>query len=224
MEKLDISNLKAVVFDWDNTLAYSRPALVSSVNKVLEKYGMPCWDIVKTKRDNNLSFQDNFQNIFGDKAEEAYALYQKIYLENVKRQISAPPFSHALLHFFYKRGVPICLMTNKDRKLLDFELPILFDTDYFSKIVCGHEASHNKPHGAHLFETVKNIVPQEDISPQNVWVVGDSPQDSFCACACGALGIRVGHDLWHEDKKPPENCIFFNSLVDFYESLLLSNV
>lgn len=223
MEKLDVSKLKAVVFDWDSTLANSRPVLMSCVNKVLESYGMPCWDVVKAKRDNNLSFQDNFQKIFEDKAEEAYALYRQIYLKNVARQITAPPFAHALLHFFYKRRIPICLMTNKDRMLLDFELPILFENEYFSNIVCGHEAADNKPHGVHLTETLKNIVRPNEILPETVWVVGDSPQDSSCACACGARGIRIGDGLWEEEKEMPENCIFFHSLVDFYESLLLSN-
>ena len=223
MEKLDVSKLKAVVFDWDNTLANSGPALKASVNQVLEKYGMPCWDVVKLKRDNNLSFQDNFKNIFADKADEAYALYQKIYLRTVQQYIKMMPFAHVVLHYFYKRNIPICLMTNKDRTLLDFELPILFEREYFSNIVCGHEAANNKPHDAHLFETLKNITPKQEISPQSVWVVGDSPQDSCCAFACGALGIRIGESLWEEEKNLPENCVFFHSLVDFYESLLLSN-
>ena len=64
---LNIKDLKAVVFDWDNTLAESRTALVFAVNKVLAEYGLKNWEIEKKKRDNNLSFKDNFVNIFGRK-------------------------------------------------------------------------------------------------------------------------------------------------------------
>ena len=223
MERLNVSKLKAVVFDWDNTLAQSRPALVYSVNRVLEKYGLPSWDIIKSKRDNNLSFQDNFPVLFGENADEAYALYKKNYFKTVQNQIKTSEFAYSVLRFFKKRDIPICLMTNKDRTLIDFELPILFDPEIFSRIVCGHEAEANKPCTSHLFETLRFIVEPQDISPQTVWVIGDSPQDSFCACNSGAQSIRIGTSLWDEDKNPPENCVFFHSFVDFYQTLLLSN-
>ena len=58
--KLSLAKLKAVLFDWDNTLAESRTPLVYAVNKVLEEYGLPDWNVVKQRRDNNLSFRDNF--------------------------------------------------------------------------------------------------------------------------------------------------------------------
>ena len=76
---LSIKDLRVAAFDWDNTLAYIREALVFSINKVLPLYGLPCWDIVKTLRDRNLSFRDNFPRIFGDKAHEAYEKYRIIY-------------------------------------------------------------------------------------------------------------------------------------------------
>ena len=82
---LSIKDLRVAAFDWDNTLAYSREALVFSINKVLPLYGLPCWDIVKTLRDRNLSFRDNFPRIFGDKAHEAYEKYRIIYKENAKQ-------------------------------------------------------------------------------------------------------------------------------------------
>ena len=223
MKSLNVSNLKAVVFDWDNTLAQSTPALTHSINQVLEKYNLPPWDVIKSYRNNNLSFQDNFPLFFGKNAKEAYNLYQQIYLKTALNKIKATEFSHPLLSFFKKRNIPICLMTNKDRKLLEFELPILFDPEIFSHIVCGHEAEANKPNIAHLLKTLHSILNPQDISPQSVWVIGDSPQDSFCACNCGAQGIRIGTSLWKEDAYPPQNCLFFHSFVDFYQSLLLSN-
>ena len=221
MENLNVSNLKAVVFDWDNTLAQSRDALVASVNVVLKKYDLPSWDEVKSKRNNNLSFEDNFPIIFGKNAHKAYQLYRQIYVQIVPNLIKRTRYAYPVLNFFKKRNIPICLMTNKDRYLLDFEMPLLFEAEYFSYIVCGHEAAYNKPHPEHLIQTLKPFLP--NIKMQNVWVIGDSPQDSDCACSCGAKAIRIGADLWEEDKNTDKNCLFFDSFVDFYESLLLSN-
>lgn len=65
-QSLSLKSLKYVLFDWDNTLAESRTALVTVVNQVLAEYHMPNWDIVKKRRDAKLSFRDNFPNIFGD--------------------------------------------------------------------------------------------------------------------------------------------------------------
>ena len=68
----NIKNLRVVVFDWDNTLVESRSALEFCVNQVLQKFELPEWKIIKEKRDDRLSFRDNFPLIFGDKAKEAY--------------------------------------------------------------------------------------------------------------------------------------------------------
>ena len=71
-KSLSINELQTAAFDWDNTLAYSREALVFAINKILPQYNLPQWDEVKQKRNRRLSFRDNFPLIFGDNAEEAY--------------------------------------------------------------------------------------------------------------------------------------------------------
>ena len=223
MPELNIKNLKMVAFDWDNTLAQSRTALVFSVNKVLKKYGLPCWDEVKSKRDNNLSFRDNFPKIFGDNAKQAYEEYSKIYLANVKNMIATFPKVKETLDFFVSRNIPVAVMSNKDRKLLDYELPLLFKPQIFTKVVAGHEVACDKPSAEHLFYTVSSIVPSEQINRQNVWVIGDSPQDSTCAKNAGALPIRIGKAIWDDNDDDKTGILFFDSFVDFYQTLLLSN-
>ena len=220
---LNIEGLKAAVFDWDNTLAESRSTLVYAINQVLPQYGLESWDKVKEKRDNNLSFKDNFPKIFGGKAEEAYKKYSEIYLKNVAQRITAFPKTHEVLNFFKKHQVAVMIMTNKDRVLFDYELPLLFNPNIFDNIVCGHEAKEDKPFKGHLIWTVKDILSEKDINPKTVWVIGDSPMDSCCAQAAGARPIRIGKSIWGDEKKKTEDICFFNSFVDFYQSLLLSN-
>lgn len=222
MTKLNLKELKASVFDWDNTLAESRTALVYCVNQVLQEYSMPEWDIVKAKRDNTLSFRDNFPRIFSDKASEAYEKYTKIYLQNVSKMITTFPKTLEVLQFLKSRGVKIMVMSNKDRKLLDYELPLLFNPALFDNVVCGHEAIKDKPYGEHLFWTLKDMFKPQQINRQNVWVIGDSPQDSACAKNAGALPIRIGKSIWEDETNDTSGIIFFDSFVDFYKTLLLS--
>lgn len=222
MEKLNLKELKAAVFDWDNTLAESRTALVFCVNQVLKEYNLPEWEIVKAKRDNNLSFRDNFPRIFGDKAAEAYEKYMQVYLKNVAGMISTFPKTVDVLQFLKSKEVKLMVMSNKDRRLLNYELPLLFNPDLFDNVVCGHEAAKDKPYGEHLFWTLKNMFTPQQINRQNVWVIGDSPQDSTCAENAGALPIRIGKSIWNDETKDTSGIVFFDSFVDFYKTLLLS--
>lgn len=223
MKELNIKGLKAAVFDWDNTLAQSRPPLVYAINTVLREYDMPDWETVKQLRDNNLSFKDNFPRIFGSNADEAYEKYKQIYLKIVKDLIRAFPKTTETLRFFKDNNVPVMIMTNKDRELLEYELPVLFDPALFDKIVCGHEAGRDKPEADHLIYTLQGFLNPFQINATNVWLIGDSPQDSGCAQRTGARAIRIGKDIWNDENETLEDVLFFDSFVDFYQELLLSN-
>lgn len=221
---LRINGLKAAVFDWDNTLAESRSSLVCAIDKVLPEYGLPQWEIVKERRDNNLSFRDNFSRIFGDKAQEAYAKYVKIYKQIVGEKISSFPKVCETLEFFKHHQVAVMIMTNKDRELLEYELPMLFNPKLFDNIVCGHEAKKDKPCAEHLFFTVKGFLNEKEVSTDTVWVVGDSPQDSNCAQSSGARAIRIGKSIWQEEEDDDMSKIdFYQSFADFYDKLLKDN-
>ena len=133
--KLKSDNLRVVLFDWDGTLAESSPPRVVAVNQVLKEYGLPDWNNIKHKRNSRISFMDNFPNMFGIYADEAYQKYCKIYLDIIKNGINGYPKAKELLELLRKRGIKIGIMTNKDRKLLEFELPLLYPFEYFDKIV-----------------------------------------------------------------------------------------
>lgn len=220
MEKTqNIKNLRAVVFDWDNTLVESRSALEFCVNKVLKAYNLPEWNIVKKKRDDNLSFRDNFPLIFGDKAQEAYELYRKLYLENVRNLISLFDGVNELIALFQKNNIPLLIMSNKDRLLFDYEYKFFFNSNDFMRIVCGHEAEHDKPHSAQLFYGLQGILKKEEINEETVWVIGDSPVDSDCAKNSGAKAIRVGFPLWDCDNEDDEKISFFKNIRELYEHI-----
>lgn len=217
---LDISKLEYVLFDWDNTLAESRTALVTVVNQVLKEYNLPSWDVVAAKRDRNLSFRDNFPNIFGaDKAEKAYERYAGLYAAQVSGLISTFPCVKETLDYFKSRGKKIMIMSNKDRRLLELELPMILDKGYFTRIVCGHEAKRDKPWPEHAFYALEGYLRPEEISREKVWIVGDSKQDSDCARAAGALPIRIGQPVWRDDCRREEGVFYYNDFRDFFNAL-----
>lgn len=218
--KLDIAKLRYVIFDWDNTLAESRTTLVYTVNQVLKEYGLPDWEEVKKHRDKDLSFRDNFPNIFGaDKAAAAYARYYELYLDNVKHQIKTFPGVRETLDFFKEHQIQMIIMSNKDRRLLEYELPFLFDKELFAQVVCGHEAARDKPYPEQAYYALNGWLKPEEITPDKVWIIGDSEQDSDCALAAGALPIRVGKAIWDDACDKKSGVLFFADFKEFLSAL-----
>ncbi len=218
--RLNVSELQYVIFDWDNTLAESRNTLVLAVNRVLDEYGLPDWTQVRDKRDPNLSFMDNFPRIFGEEnAAEAYERYVEIYSSVVRGKISTFPGVHKVLEFFNKRGIPMMVMSNKDRRLMNIELPLLFDPSLFFRVVCGHEAVRDKPFPDQIYHTLKGLLKPEEITSQKVWMIGDSPMDSDSAQAANALPIRIGRSIWGDEGEPDTKIVYFNSFEEFYRVL-----
>ena len=127
---LNIKNLKIAVFDWDNTLAESRTSLVYSINQVLKEYGLNDWETEKKKRNNDLSFKDNFINIFGPHAQRAYEKYRTIYFENIDRLITSFPKTHEVLHYLKNNNVKLMIMSNKERILFIFQFDFIFNYIY----------------------------------------------------------------------------------------------
>lgn len=220
---LALNGVKFVLFDWDNTLAESRTALLYAINEVIKNRKLPGFDELNKKRNNDLSFKENFINFFGSNAEEIYKEYAKIYLANVDRLISTFDGVQEVLDFLHARGVKLMIMSNKDRELLEHELPILFEPGLFERIVCGQEALRDKPFPEHVYYALRGYLKPEEINRRNVWVVGDSPQDSTCALASKALPIRIGEDIWHEHETCSKRIVYFDNFRKFYEALKSKN-
>lgn len=218
--ELDISELRYVLFDWDNTLVESRTVLVKVVNQVLAEYSLPAWDDVKKYRNKDLSFRDNFPNIFGkERAVDAYKRYAALYCEQVPALIKTFPCVIEALDFFRCRQIPMIIVSNKDRRLLERELPILFNPDWFLRVVCGHEAARDKPFPEQIFYALDGLLEPEEITPQKVMMVGDSSQDSRCALAANARAVRIGCPIWSENEEPQPGIEYFADFKEFYTAL-----
>ena len=221
-QSLSIKNLQVAAFDWDNTLALTREALVKAINQVLHTRKMPEWEIVKQKRDPNLSFQDNFPVIFGAEAAQMYAEYREVYLHIAPQMVKIPDGAMDTLQMLQNYGVKIIIVSNKQRDLLLKEKDYLYPQINFDRIVCGHEAPQDKPHAEQLLYAVEDLV--EKVNNRNVWLVGDSPMDCKCALSANARAILIGKPIWNEqitEKSEVVDC--FANFREFFNVLKASN-
>ena len=213
------AKLQYILFDWDGTLADNAAVVLQSVNQVLDEYDLPDWEQMKHRRDPRLSLWDNFANLFGREAEAAYERYLQIYKAATPAMVKAFPGAVKALEFLKDDSREVMIMTNKDRRLLDIELPLLYNPDIFSRIVCGHEAPRDKPYPEHIFYTLRGLLTPAEITPENVWMVGDSDQDSDCALAAGALPIRVNQALFGNGGYVSDNVKYFKDFGELLAAL-----
>lgn len=216
---LDCSKVKYALFDWDGTLADNRDVVVTAVNQVLSEYNLPGWEEMKHKRDANLSLWDNFANIFGSDWRRAYDRYVEIYKKLSPSLLRGFPKAADVLHLLKDDGVELMIMTNKDPRLLEIELPRLYDPALFSRITPGHEAPKDKPHPEHIIYTLRGLLAPHEINPDDVWMVGDSNQDSDCALAAHALPVRINAPLFGDGGKRSENIVWLKDFAEFYNLL-----
>lgn len=217
---LNLSQLQYVLFDWDNTLAETRTTLETVINWVLKEYGKPPLAQSNGHYDKDLSFRDNFPNIFGaDCGAEAYRRYAELYKQLVGGLLSTFPCVHETLEFFHSRRIPMIVLTNKDRRLLDFEMPLLFPPHIFTRIIAGHEAPKDKPYPEQAWYALRGLLEPEDFSPEKVWIVGDSDMDSDCALQSGAKPIRIGRSIWDNGNGEDDRILHFDSFCAFLHKL-----
>lgn len=87
--------------------------------------------------------------------------------------------------------IPMFLATNKPRSFTDTILEGLHLGGAFRKVVCGDETLARKPDPVHLEVCLEGF----DVAPQDVVVVGDSPNDVNAARTLGAVSVACTFGL-----------------------------
>ncbi|MBP5699032.1 MAG: HAD family hydrolase [Alphaproteobacteria bacterium] len=201
---------KAIIFDWDQTLAHTDTAIIDSLKYTLKKYGKEPWNVVKTKyHDIKKPIKDNFLNFFGNKAKEAYQDYLENYNQNGFSKVY--PTEHAVdfLYLCQQKNISLYIVSSKEPSLLQKEVRQCFPDIDFSQILGYGATSQNKPAPDPVFKALENI--SYPINSHNVWLIGDSQQDIDCAYNANILPILLGNGNLmeknyikeHQQKEPP---------------------
>lgn len=182
---------KAILFDWDDTLAHTRAAVVEAMEYVLKKYGREDWNTTKTKyRDTSKSLKENFPNFFGERANQAYTDYLEYYIQNAYDKVvpleGAKDFLQSCLH----KNIELYIVSNKEKSLLLKEVVFCFPKVPFISILGNGDAKHNKPYPDLVYVALANT--DYEINKENVWLIGDTKQDTECAYNAEIQPILLG--------------------------------
>lgn len=215
---------KAIIFDWDDTLAHTRNAVVDSMEYVLDKYKKEPWDIIKKKyRDTTKSLKDNFPNFFGKDAEKAYNDYLIYYEKNGYNKVTPLENAEEFLNIAQKLDIDLYIVSNKDKRLLLKEINYCFPKIIFKNVLANGDAGNSKPAPDPVYKALQGEV--FSINRNNVWLVGDSKQDTECAYNANVLPILIGtgkfmDDCYIQDKlNSSEPLILIKNFIDLINFL-----
>ncbi len=206
---------KAILFDWDNTLADTWPTIYKAMAQTFVEMGHEPWTFEQTKERVHRSLRDSFPEIFGNRWEEAGDKYlhnfKQIHLENLTPLEGAEEVLQAL----QGTDIYVALVSNKTGASLRLEVDHIGWNDYFKKIIGAKDAEEDKPSPKPVLMALdgSGIKPGPD-----VWFVGDSITDMECAYNSNCLPIFYGdQDLTSEryaNHQPVKHFKHHNELID----------
>lgn len=179
----------AVLFDWDNTLVDSWPAIHAAVNRTLVAMGHQPWSLEEAKRRIQRSLRDSFPQLFGERWGEARDIYYRSFAEVHLDTLKPKDGALELLDELRNRDIYLAVVSNKTGKYLRLEAERLGWNGYFKALVGATDAARDKP----AIEPVDMALTGSGIERNTkVWFVGDGAVDLECARNAGLSGFLVG--------------------------------
>lgn len=179
----------AVLFDWDNTLVDSWPAIHAAVNRTLVAMGHQPWSLEEAKRRIQRSLRDSFPQLFGERWEEARDIYYRSFAEVHLDTLRVKDGVSELLDELRNRGVYLAVVSNKTGKYLRLEAERLGWNARFGALVGATDAARDKPAVEPVDMALKGSGIERNAS---VWFVGDGAVDLECARNAGLSGFLIG--------------------------------
>ncbi len=190
-------NKTLVIWDWDNTLANTKPSVIKGLNETMAHFGLP-----KVTRKDVINVMTRHRGEFWtsrfslDKkdgrpsVEEAIDYYVSCY-QKYSAETVLYPHVRDILMFLKEYNIPQVIVSNKNHEALVQEVKDKKVFSYFYK-VRGTSGPLGKPEKAF----VQDIL--DEIKPDKIIVLGDGESDMLLARNLGAISILVhtsGTDL-----------------------------
>jgi len=182
---------KAIIFDWDNTLANTWPLIQHSIDSTMAKMGKEPWGLQKVKDNVHKSMRESFPEIFGDNWVEAGEFYKNTY-RSIHLNIALLEGSLDLINKINDKNILQFVVSNKIGETLRKEAKAIGIADKFFSLIGAQDASADKPSKAPVELALMGS--DIELGKDEVWFVGDTITDIACAINCGATPVLYGCD------------------------------
>lgn len=203
---------KALLFDWQNTLASTMDALFHAMNDTLAvhkpDHGLnknPLADHVKEhhrlpdyiKQEAKMSRTDIFHLIYedDDEREKTSDTFNEFYKQHYEDVHAIDDSIEPMLREYKKRGVKLGIVTNRKREFITHELTAMGWDEIFQTVVAAGDGCPKKPSPEPMFIALKEL----HVEPgRDIWFTGDGKSDMQCGVSAGVGTVFYNHAKWSE--------------------------
>jgi phosphoglycolate phosphatase len=195
---------RAVLFDFDGTLADTVPDLARAVNRMLVEQGHAPMPVERLRPFASAGARGLVHAAFGVKPQDAeYAALRETFLEYYAERVCEEtclfPGIAELLSELKTRGIAWGIVTNKATRFTEIIVSRLsLKPDCVS---CGDSTPHLKPHPASLLHAAEQL----RLAPETCVYLGDDLRDMKAARAAGMRPIAVEWGYHHPESGGPES-------------------
>ncbi|HEV2719251.1 MAG TPA: HAD family hydrolase [Thermoanaerobaculia bacterium] len=177
--------LRAVLFDWDGTLADTAEASFRCYVRMFAELGID-FDRETYRRTYSPDWYHTFRclGLPQERWADADERWLRYFAEETVELIDG---ARAALEALRRRGVTQAIVTSGSRPRIERELAAHGLNEHFSDVVCGHDTERRKPHPDPLHLALRRLgVPAHEAA-----YVGDSPEDVMMAKAANVYAVAV---------------------------------
>lgn len=192
---MSIKKPKAILLDWDNTLASSWGIIHKCLNTAFKTFGKEEWpfeDLINNRENIHHSLRDSFPRLFGDEWQKARDVYYEAFKSCHLEEIKLLEGALLTIEMLAESGCYVAIVSNKTGKYLRQELQHLSIDHHFHKIIGATDAEKDKPHSEPLLMALEGSGVEEKDYQNHVWMVGDSKTDIEAAINTGIIPILYG--------------------------------
>ena len=196
--------IKAVLFDFDGTVADTAPDLGHALNRQRIDRNLQPLPIEQIRTQASAGTRGllglGFNIKPGDDGfEHMRDEFLDFYTQRLCHDTCLFPGMAELLNQLNKRNLPWGIVTNKPARFTHPLIQQLGLQQHVACVVCGDETAHTKPHPEPLLVASQNIA----IAPSECIYLGDDLRDVEASLAAGMLPIIAGYGYLGNDQ-PPE--------------------
>ena len=191
--------IRAVLFDWDGTVADTRPGIFNSVRYAIGQYG------IADKPDDELRYfigpplYDGFEHVFGVSPELANELtdtYRVYYRDKGIFECNVYEGVGDLLRELHDAGVKTAVVSSKPKEFLDRLVEHFGLAEHLDAVVGPAMDNHNSNKTVLVNQALKELM----LLPSTVAMIGDRHFDMGGAKAAGvsAVGVLYGYGTEEE--------------------------
>lgn len=180
-------NVRAILFDWDGTLADTIELILRTFEETFRVLGIP-----PRGRDDILSqvgrpLAEQARDIDPARAGEIFSTYQRLYEKNHPSLAREFPGIRESLKTLKERGYIMALVTSKRADGARHDLRHFGYEGFFEAVVTADDTVRHKPHPEPALEALRRL----GSSPEEATFIGDSPFDVRCAHDAGMTAGAV---------------------------------